>query len=133
MIVCVQKHDVCVVRCNMVISHGFAFILWHLCATTTLAIGMWAQAYNRSRCDDRVDNIPPSCMLVLHCWLNIVFMCTLLPVMSNNGSGQHARQQPSKLSQSVKQRPVVCFHTGSLSGHDTQKYSLRQQGAYTRN
>ncbi len=38
-----------------------------------------------------------------------------LPVVSDDGSGQHTCEQPTKLSQSVKERPVVRFHVGALS------------------
>lgn len=44
-------------------------------------------------------------------WVESVFY---LPVVSDDGSRQHTCEQPTKLSQSVKEGPVVCFHIGAL-------------------
>lgn len=41
----------------------------------------------------------------------------LLPVVSHDGGGQHAREQPTKLSQGVEEGPVVCLHVGALPGN----------------
>lgn len=40
------------------------------------------------------------------------------PVVSNDGSGQHTCEQPTKLSQGVKEGSVVCFHIGALGKHN---------------
>lgn len=41
-----------------------------------------------------------------------------LPVVSDDGSGQNTCEQPTKLSQGVKEGPVVCFHIGALGKHN---------------
>lgn len=46
------------------------------------------------------------------------------PVVSNDGGGQHAGEQPTKLSQGVKQRPVVRFHVRALNTPQTQHLQM---------
>ena len=41
-----------------------------------------------------------------------------LPVVSDDRSGQHTCEQPTKLSQRVEEGPVVCFHIGALGKHN---------------
>lgn len=51
----------------------------------------------------------------------------LLPVVPDDGCGQHAREQPAKLSQSVQEWPVICFHIGVLQESNVSRYHRRAQ------
>lgn len=43
--------------------------------------------------------------------------------MSDDGRGQNAREQPTELSQSVKEGPVVGFHAGALNVNASYRLS----------
>lgn len=51
------------------------------------------------------------------------------PVVSDDGRGQHTREQPTELSQSVKERPVVGLHTGALDMWATHMYHKDKLGS----